>query len=195
MKKTAGRPVLRSIVALLFVVPAATASIAAESACVTCEGPTATYSCSPAPNAGPELIGLAGRKLQFSCIEDIAKRYQHATCSVRRNQLGTCIGIVHMLTGQEAASAPAASPGTIDGQAGLPPSGETKSVDPSPHGAPVAATKKAAPAVQNSEPKTVVELAKRTAITTQNEIDRSADKVSKAARSTWRCISTLFQDC
>jgi hypothetical protein len=62
-------------------------------------------------------------------------------------------------------------------------------------GAPVAATTEPDPAVQHSEPKTVVELAKRTAKTTQNELDQSADKVSNAARSTWRCISTLFQDC
>ena len=204
MKPTMTRPIAyvgalsaAAVSLLLFVAPSV-----AQSVCVSCEGPEALYSCSSAPGSPAAQAGLGGRRLQFSCIQDIARQYKHASCRVRREQLGSCTGLVHMLN--EAAVNPALAP-----ELASPPAPNALAapsiLPPETAGAPAA--RKVSP-VQSSapsrspnvrqetpEPKTVVELAKQTAKTTEKEIGRSAENVSRAARSTWRCIATLFSEC
>lgn len=148
----------------------------ADAICVTCDGPPRVYSCSYAPNANGDAPNKGQRALQFACIQDVARQYQHASCSVKRNQLGACNGVVHMMS-----QGPVVAPTATADQVGA--------TVPTP--VPPAAAK----VTQSSEPKTVVEMAKRTASDTQKQIDKSARSVSKAARSTWRCVSTLFQKC
>ena len=153
----------------------------AGSVCVSCDGPPAVYSCSYAPDANGNVPG-SGRALQFACIQDVARRYQHATCSVNRNHLGPCNGQVHMMSpgaASQAASQPSGNAAPDQGAGPLP--------APVPPVAPAKGGKR--------EPKTVVELAKRTADNTKKQIKKSARTVSKAARSTWRCVSTLFSKC
>ncbi len=145
-----------------------------NSICVTCEGPAAVYSCSYAPNENGSRPQKTNRALQFICIQDVARQYKHASCSVRRHELDVCNGQVHMMS----PLAPQASP--------------------SQPNAPVDANTSQIPGVAKKkprEPKTVVEMAKQTARKTQKQIDKSAKTVSKAARSTWRCISSLFSKC
>jgi len=144
----------------------------ADSICVTCDGPPRVYSCSYAPDANGGAPNKGQRALQFACIQDVARQYQHASCSVKRNQLGACNGVVHMMS-----QGPVEAPTAAADQAGTT--------------VPTAVAK----GTQSSEPKTVVEMAKRTASDTQKQIDKSARSVSEAARSTWRCVSTLFQKC
>jgi hypothetical protein len=145
------------------------AQSASQNVCVTCEGPATVYSCSLAP----EVARRSGRGLSVMCIQEIARRYKHASCAVRRNQVGACNGQVYMLSSRQAEP--------------------SKSNDVVTTTTPYIKSKQVAP--KTREPKTVVELAKRTAKTTNKEIKRSAEKVSRAARSTWRCISTLFSKC
>jgi hypothetical protein len=154
---------------------AAIAQSSSPNVCVTCEGPATAYSCSMEPGAEAR----SGRGLQIMCIQEIARRYNHASCSVRRNQVGACNGRVHMLPSRRAEPT-----GPNDAAAATTPKSEPD------EGAP---KNKVAP--KSSEPKTVLELAKRTADTTEKEIKRSARTVSRAARSTWRCLSSFFSEC
>ena len=144
----------------------------ANNVCVSCDGPSAVYSCSYAPDADGNTPSRSPRSMQFVCIQDVAQRYQHSSCRVNSNQTGACNGLVHMIP-QNAAAAPSSSV----------PSNETATP------APAAVPKK------KREPKTVVEMAKRTAESTKKQIKKSARKVSKAAKSTWRCVTTLFSKC
>lgn len=144
----------------------------ANSVCITCDGPAAVYSCSYAPDANGYRPSHGGRTLQFACIQDVARQYQHASCSVRRKQLDVCNGQVHMMS-QAPAALPLAPP-------------------PARIGTSVPERDKAG---TKREPKTVVEFAQRTARNTKKQFDKSVRKVSKAARSTWRCVSTLFSKC
>lgn len=142
----------------------------ANSVCVTCDGPPGVYSCSYAPVGNGAAPSKSKRVLQFACIQDVARQYKHASCSVNRNQLGACNGVVHMIS-----QTPTAPSGQVNTNAQVQPK------------APVVRTQR--------EPKTVVEMAKRTASDTKKQIDKSARSVSNAARSTWRCVTTLFQKC
>lgn len=147
-------------------------SARAGNVCVICDGPPAVYSCSYAPDANGKTPVRSARSMQFACIQDVARRYQHSSCKVNRNQLGPCNGLVHMIP--------------QDGTIGPPASATTnQAVAPPPTGVPK----------RSKEPKTVVDLAKRTARSTEKQIKKSARKVSKAAKSTWRCVTTLFQKC
>ena len=148
----------------------------AKSVCVTCDGPVAVYSCSYAPDASGHTPNKSNRALQFACIQDVARLYQHASCSVRRNQLGECNGQVHMMS-----QAPPQAPPTIPDQQAIAADGPAQPA--------------VVPVKKPREPKTVIEMAKRTARNTKKQIDKSARTVTKAARSTWRCVSTLFSKC
>lgn len=147
---------------------------AANSICVTCDGPPAVYSCSYAPSEDGNGPPRSDRALQFMCIQDVARQYQHASCSVRRHELDACNGQIHMLSPFALRTAP---PGT------------NKRI-----GAETSRSSEVA-REKTKEPKTVLEMAKRTARSTKKQIDKSAKTVSKAARSTWRCISSLFSKC
>lgn len=172
---------------LLFTMVSASSSAIATSVCVTCDTPDATYSCSAAPVVGAEGAILNDKQLQFSCIQDIARSYQHATCRVKRNQLGTCMGQVHMVAASTTAIVERRP------EVGLQTFGPPPATKPADAAAPVTRT----PNTGNepAEPKTVVELAKRTVKSTEKQIDKSADTVTEAARTTWRCLSTLFAKC
>ena len=146
----------------------------ANSVCVRCEGPVGVYSCSYAPGPSGRIPRKSDRALKFSCIQDVARQYQHASCSVLREQLGVCNGQVHMM-----------SPGA--------PLATTS--EPTPQSDVGAGKESAVAQNKQREPKTVVDMAKRTARNTQEQFDKSAKTVSKAARSTWRCISSLFSKC
>lgn len=146
----------------------------ANSVCVTCAGPAAVYTCSYAPDASGSRPNHSGRTLQFACIQDVARQYSHDSCSVRREQRGVCSGPVHFVS-----RAPVVRPSAPPAQAA---DGSDEAFEEKP-------------VQKKREPRTVVEFAKRTARDTQKQLDKSARTVSKAARSTWRCVSTLFSKC
>jgi hypothetical protein len=148
-------------------------ALADPTICVSCDGPTVVYSCSMAPGPDGGRPAASRRALQFACIEDVARHYGHASCSVKRNDVGSCNGVVHMVS-----TAPAVQGNEAvkrEGAAAVPPAEARRR--------------------RSSEPKTVIEMAERTVDDTKKQIDRSARSVSKAARSTWRCVASLFQKC
>lgn len=183
---------LRSCVLLLVMTTTAAQPAAAQSVCVRCTGPDQSYSCSLAPDAP----GAAprGKALQYNCIQEIARTYSHERCQVKQHDIGSCPGQVHMVSGLPPA-APAVGLADRAGSDGA----DRGGLNSGPASAPSAPQQQADPLSsqpkQQREPATVVELAKRAANNTDKEIRRSAETVSNAAKSTWRCLSTFFSDC
>jgi hypothetical protein len=140
--------------------------------CITCEGPPAMYKCTIPPDPDGRYNALVGRTLDFACIQDVARLHQHDICRADRSQPGECGGRLHQL-GAVPVLPPEAGPQAAQapGDAGEKP------------------TQKA------NEPKTVVEMARRTVVHSQEQMKRSTQTVTDVARSTWRCIATLFSDC
>ena len=180
---------------------------AASSVCVTCTDPEQVYSCSLAPGAG----AISGRALHLRCLQEIAIQHGHAQCAVRNRGLGICNGRVYMVTAavppadqnplqhvlpRTAVGAPISTQqGQLPTAAGQQPLPQTS---PGVPASPTAASQERSPAPTKpppKEPKTVVELAKRAAKETNDQIDRSARTVEKAAKSTWKCLTTFFSDC
>lgn len=159
-------PFAMIVAAILVVLPAG-----AQTTCVTCDGPSGVYSCSLAPGAGSGQ-SRAARRIQLACIQDIARRYGHASCGVKNNQVGSCNGQVHMIS---TVARPAAVETSRDAVSEAKPDVSKKQV--------------------SGEPRTVIDLAERTASDAEKQIKRSAKTVTKAARSTWQCVASLFSDC
>lgn len=150
--------------------PVASPVRAAEQVCVVCTSPDAQYSCSLAPReAGQGDLGLAGARLKMRCIREIAESYGHQTCKVSDSPIATCPGTVHMVQGD---AAPAAGP----------------AANPAPRGGPRADR-------NDGPPKTVVDMTKRAAGETQEQLEKSGEVVERAARQTWRCVTSLFTKC
>lgn len=174
---------LARVLAPWLVVGLLSSAALAQTVCVRCSEPEQSYSCSLAPMAAAGAP--RGRALQFRCVQEIARTYNHGRCRVKEADFGACSGQVHMVTGQPPAIPPA----------GAQPANKTAEVGGD-----------ASKPTRQEEPATVVELAKRAASDTQKELNRSAEKVSKtvakagktvskAAKSTWRCLSSFFSDC
>ena len=152
------------------------AAEARERACVTCTAPDAQYSCSLAPTeAGATSLSLSGAALKVRCIREIAQTYGHQSCKVSDTPLSTCAGTVHMISAQPNGSDAAAG--------GAPAQPATSPQNPS------------AAAGNDAPPKTVVEMAKRSAGETQEQLEKSGKVVERAARQTWRCVTSLFTAC
>ena len=153
---------------------------AAQRICVVCEAPDALYSCSCAPqNGAGARRGRTGGALKYRCIREVAETYGHQRCKVNDTPLSACPGTVHMLREPRPVGG-----GTTPGQAMHDLGAQ-----------PVQAPRAADGGSDSREPKTVVELAKRAADQTQKQIEKSSETVTGAARQTWRCLSSLFDDC
>lgn len=158
----------------------------AQSVCVSCERPDAAYKCVlklPEGVAAPSR----GRKLmQLACIEDIAKRYGHEQCKVRRGVVGPCVGIEHALNiGGSATGTPST--------AGTPPaSPPVAGASPPPTAGTGGPPKKNG---NSGPPKTVVELAERAGEDSQRQLKKAGKAVEGAMQKTWRCITSFFGNC
>lgn len=159
---------------LAFVLPAA----AAEEVCVTCSAPSAIYRCTV-----DEASKLAGERygksvLQLACITELAKAGGHEQCRVLRTKSDTCFGFqrsVSLAGSLEGLTARAGAAGTeiVDHPIGEP----QPLADEQP--------KKSGP------PKTVEELARRSADASKKQLK----KTGKAVEKGWSCLTSLFQDC
>lgn len=160
------------------VVLATPAAAVGQEICVSCDAPAAIYRCSVEHADRLKLVRQADRWLHLACIKDIAQQYGHATCAINPASVGSCEGIVHVVKAQSAATHVLNRPSPTEAvQPAEPPAG------PAP----------AAP--RNSEPKTVVELAKQTAESTQKGLDKATKKVTDTAKKTWKCLTSLFSAC
>ena len=159
--------------------------------CVRCSAPEAEYRC--LPQLSDELRqALPGeRVLRFACIKDIAKAYSHEQCSVRETTAQACGGEAVVLDLSRLAEEYARRlPGPV--RRGL------SGANPTP----VEPADQAKPKDGKEPPKTVVEMAKRTAETSEKQIKKAGEAVKDAGnyvsgtvQKTWRCISSLFSNC
>jgi len=164
-------------------------AVQAGESCIKCTGPAQNYRC--------VVSGLGGsidqRRLGFYCASRIARRKGHNACASVRQARG-CDGVTLPL---------AYDPDPVEPFASASPDGEKPREDEK--------------ARKDGPPETVVELTKETARQTEQSLRRAGEEtaettrgvgervkdavagattaVDRAARSTWKCIGTLFDEC
>lgn len=160
---------------------AAAASVSAQPVCVVCERPSASYRCLLDPHVAVAEGKKTQRLLTLACIQDIAKRYGHESCGVRRGAVGPCIGEDHTIT--LAAPNPNAPPSPYQARPTKPPTAHKRADSPTK------ARKKDAP------PETVAELAEKAGEDSKKQLQKAGKAVGRAVSKTWRCVTSLFGDC
>lgn len=180
--------------------------------CVSCETPSAHYSCVlPGPAADD-----SDTRLKLWCMTELAKAGGHASCSVDRQQKTPCNGTVKTIAlppGYELGPAPAAPETTAGGQ--QPPQPATAPVA-KPSGGPISgeivipkspAPPSASPAQDaatktppgdgegKSAAETATDAATGAAEAAGSALDKAGKAVGTAAQKTWTCITSLFGDC
>ncbi len=175
-----------------------TVSALAADICVMCNEPAMTYICRP--SAAPEhTTFLQDRRLtQLACIREIAKAYSHGSCKANQNDM-LCTGDLVVVDLSQMAREytnrfpKPLRPESLSG-------GENASAF-EPQQPP------------KGEPKTVVELTKRTVDSSKKELNKAGQKagevvkktgeaikkagkaVENGAEKTWRCLSSFFLNC
>ena len=169
-----------------------TGTTLASDICVKCDQPAVTYVCRP--TAAPEhAIFLQNRRLtQLACIREIAQAYAHESCKASQHGAQVCSGklvsidLTRMAREYTNRLPKPLRPNDLS-QAGTPPGTQN-------------------PQPQQGEPKTVVELAKRTVENSQDQLSNAGEKAGDAVKKvgkvvedsaikTWQCLSSLFLDC
>lgn len=170
------RPQALSVLGLAMVtaMPAA----AASEVCVSCSGPPATYRCTV--DDAEKLEGYRGSKqvLQLVCITELAKEGGHQQCRVQRTGSEGCFG--HGRTVSLKAS--------IDGLAQRAATEATREPTVEQEATPVTPPKP-------GPPKTVEELARRTAASSRDQVQKTGDTVGSAMKKSWECLASLFKNC
>lgn len=146
--------------------------------CVSCSGPEAIYRCTVDQSADVESYRHGKRILQFVCITELARQGGHQKCRAQRTE-GPCIGIERNVS----LTAP------LDAMAE-----RVESESPEPDGSDIAAPATATPQ-KPGPPKTVEELARRTASTSKEQFEKTGDAVGGAMKKSWHCLTSLFTDC
>ena len=191
---------------------------------MTCEEPFAIYRCAFDPHSS---ISMTASGAPLVCAKELAQRGGHARCSIRRDASGPCEGELVVVAPSADTQMPVAPPVNMTAPAGnVPPAASQGTDDPKlapikpiePAVAPENASqdtpsKDEAEAKTKEPPKTVEELAKRTAQSskkgledagdavvgaakkTGEKLGEAGDAIGGAAKSTWRCLSSLFSDC
>lgn len=154
------------------------ATAGASEVCVSCTGPDTVYRCTVDQSADVASYRYGKRVLQFVCITELARQGNHQKCRVQRGE-GLCLGVerVVSLTAplDPTAAADASQTAEADGSDGVP--------------APEATPQKPGP------PKTVEELARRTASSSKEQLEKTGDAVGGAMKKSWNCLTSLFTQC
>jgi hypothetical protein len=145
--------------------------------CVACNEPSAAYRC---VIEDPAAAGQAGeRALQFVCITELARRFGHGTCWVRRDLVPGCD-----------ANEQRVSVGAVLAGTPLPPAPLSE--------APAAPKAPVDPGV----PQTMEEVARRTAQGSSEELKKAGNALKKTGETVGdvfqaavTCIVSLFQRC
>ena len=165
---------LTVLVATLAMAPSALAQ--ANEVCVSCSGPPAVYRCTVDDADSVTRYKGGDRILQFICTTELSKAGGHQKCRTRRGSAEPCIGMERTVS----------LSGSIDALAEQAADGEpTESSDLEP----------AAPEKASGPPKTVEELARRTATASKDQLDKTGSAVGGAMKKSWNCMISLFQDC
>lgn len=176
----------------------------AATMCVTCVGPDATYRCVSEAASSP-----TDARYQFLCITEIAKSGGHQSCSVSRNASGPCEGperVVGLAPDYAAGTPPLnASPSDVAptpaGMTPLPPAVATQPpLQPAATQAPVPATPSGQTDIPKSEPETIEDMAKDASASTPlgkvgKAVEDTGNTINSAAKKTWECLTSLFNDC
>lgn len=146
--------------------------------CIVCEEPKATYRCAPQDGS----VRAGDVRLAFSCITELARTGGHSSCGVSRKQAGPCDGPLRTVSviGPE-----------LPVVMGRPPEADAGGIPASPVPPPVPAKAEKKP----GPPDTVVELAKRTADSSKEQLKKAGDGVTGAAKKSWRCLTSFFKEC
>lgn len=152
---------------------------ASEEVCVACSGPSAIYRCTI--DEASKIAGYRGGKrlLQVACITELAREGGHAECRVKRTGSEGCIGqdkAVSLMSSVEGLAA------KLDGET----SPQSPSADED-----VAASEPPKP----GPPKTVEELARRTASASKDQLQKTGNTVGDAMKKSWSCVTSLFKNC
>lgn len=187
-------------------------SAQAGSVCVTCEQPTETYECRLPADADLKSASRAVRTgSKLLCMRAIAKAYGHTTCRVRKRAVGPCTGAVVDLAALAAPNQSASAPAPDDRSreitqpgGAIAPSLPATPRDQPEHPANSTPDPDKAQKQKPSDeaPKTVVELAKRTADATNKQLKETGDTVAAtgkvvgdAVKKSWQCVTSLFSNC
>lgn len=195
-----------SIVAAL-VAASAAASGAAADICVACTGPDASYACKVDTAAMPS----DDPRLKLLCITELAKAGGHQSCTVSRAVTAPCPGEVKPLAAPGLDAPPPAAPAAstpAPANAGNVPAPPPAAAAPVESEDSVTTVPKSTP-----PPKTVQEAVENGASGTGDALKKTGEgaanvaeqaggamqkagkAVGDAAKSTWKCLSTLFSDC
>jgi len=169
---------LRFAAAAVVTVLLGTPVLAGPEYCVSCSGPQRTYRCSV---AGPGAIGSEAAHSLY-CIQQLAKDGGHATCGLRRAETGPCDGVPKILLLHQ---------------------GDSLAVGPAPP--PLVASPAPTPkadAQPPGTPRTVEEMAKQAATSSNQQIKKAGDTTKnafttagQAVAGAFVCVVTLFQKC
>lgn len=161
-------------ISMTAVLPAA----AAGEVCVSCSGPPAIYRCTVDEASKVESYRYGKKILQFVCITELAKQGGHQQCKVKRTGSDGCFGLPRTvpLTGSLDATAARAEAQPAESFA--------EEQEPA-----------AEPAQKQGPPKTVEELARRTASASKEQFQKTGNTVGDAVKKSWGCIASLFKDC
>lgn len=162
----------------LVLAAAAALPAAAAEVCVTCTDPPAVYRCTVDQASKVEGTRHADRVMQLVCITDLAAQGGHRKCRVRRSGPESCIGLERSVTLAGSLEALAAR---VESEAVETPADETDAAADVPA--------KAGP------PKTVEELARRTADASKEQLQKTGSAVGSAVKKGWGCLASLFKDC
>ena len=179
---------LGGIVSALFL--SGVASAQNRAICVQCVEPDVAYRCEVKASPQHQAFLANDRLKRMACIRHIAKASGHAVCKVSKDQPVDCAGQSYSVDISQMAQSyvnrvpssvrnsfvgPRQAQGSTEGQ------GNSE---------------------QNKPPKTVVEMAKRTAENSQKQLENAGAAVKDAGnyvtgtvKQTWTCLASLFQDC
>ena len=169
-----------SLLVLLFALLPAWPALAAE-ICVSCSGPTAIYRCSADPSSGLDGHRYGDRILRFACIAELSKLGNHEKCRARKGASEPCIGAEHIVT----------LSGSIDAMASKATAAEPRDAENIAPDAAAAAEAKG----DAGPPKTMEELARRTAAASKEQLGKTGDTLGGAMKKSWNCFASLFKDC
>ncbi len=187
---------------------------AGEFHCVVCKGPDAIYRCRVQTPGLP-----SGRPaLQYFCVTQVAKDKGHSSCSVQRTTDDNCAGeeriYVMQSPPQSATPPPAIRPDSRTSPAkfpsmlpttpkhaaekpGAPAGGEPKTIDELARqsGKQIKKTGDAVGRAVKKSVKTAGRVLSKAAKSAEREAKKVGNTAGKAAKNSWRCVTSLFQNC
>jgi hypothetical protein len=169
------RDVKRQALSVLLLSPALVFPAAAGEICVACSGPPEIYRCVVEDADRLEGYRHSKRVLQIACITELAKAGGHQQCRVQRTGSESCFGFRRTIslkgTLESFITRVEAEPGEAPADEQQPPAAAKKE-DAGP-------------------PRTVEELARRTADSSKEQLK----KTGKAVKQGLNCLTSLFKDC